>query len=304
MNRILVMLSTYNGEKYLHEQLDSLLAQTGVDITILIRDDGSTDNTGNILQAYSQQYADKIIVDLADNIGCNGSFFALMKLAAEKYADYDYFAFSDQDDVWLSDKMYASAEALDAVDNGIKLYYCSPQLVDEKLTPIKACPLISRITLEEAFILQPCIGCSMVFSKEVLKKASIIDPAKVNIHDAWVYKVCLALGGEVIYDPTPHILYRQHSSNAIGRTQGFKKKWKRRFKLFFDSECIRSGQAKLLLTTYGLEIPQKEKAVLSIIANYHNSLKKKGEIIFNENYSSHYWLHNLMFKIAIICGKL
>lgn len=304
MKKILVLLSTYNGAKYLSEQLDSLITQKDVDVTILIRDDGSSDHTIELLQSYHKKFPDKIILELADNVGCTGSFFAMMKLAVEKFPDYDYYAFSDQDDVWLPDKMSAAENALDAIDNNIKLYYCSPELVDSKLNTIKSNPLIAKNTLEEAFILQPAIGCSMVFSKELLKKAAIINPADVNIHDAWVYKVCLALGGEIVYDPTPHILYRQHSSNAIGRTQGFKKTWKRRFKLFFDSKCIRSSQAKLLLSTYRLEIPNREKSVLLSISNYHNSLKEKGKIIFKNNFSSKYRLHNLMFKIAILFGKL
>lgn len=304
MSKILVLLSTYNGAKYLCDQIDSIIAQKDADVTILIRDDGSSDHTIELLQSYHKKFHDKIILELADNVGCTGSFFTIMKLAAEKYVDYDYYAFSDQDDVWLPDKMSVAAKALDAVDNNIKLYYCCPELVDSKLNPIKSNPLTAKNTLEEAFILQPAIGCSMVFSKDLLKKAAIVNPADVNIHDAWIFKVCLALGGEIVYDPTPHILYRQHSSNAIGRTQGFRKKWRRRFKLFFDSKCIRSGQAKLLLSTYNLEIPQKEKAVLLKISNYHNSLKDKGKIIFNNSFTSNYRLHNLMFKIAILFGKL
>lgn len=304
MNRVLVLLSTYNGVKYLCEQLDSLLAQTDVDLTVLVRDDGSLDGTTELLKKYHDHYPDKIIIDFADNIGCNGSFFALMKLAAKKYDDYDFYAFSDQDDVWLPDKMYAAAKALNKIDNNISLYYCSPQLVDQHLTPINANPIIAKATLEESFILQPCIGCSMVFSKDLLKKASVIDPMKVNIHDAWVYKLCLSLGGEIVFDTTPHILYRQHSSNAIGRTQGFKKKWARRLNFFVNSNRIRSSIAQLILNTYQTEIPQRQKEVLSSIANYYRSFRSKLKIIFNGNYSTNYRLHNLMFKIAILFGKI
>lgn len=304
MKRILVLLSTFNGAKFLCDQLDSLFAQENVDLTILVRDDGSTDGTNELLMKYYKLFPDKIIVRRAHNIGCTGSFFTLMKTAAKEYPDFDYYAFSDQDDVWLPDKLEAAAHSLDTIKNPIKLYYCCPQLVNQKLAKIQAAPLLAKNTLEEAFILQPAIGSSMMFSKELLKKTSIVDPVKVNIHDAWIYKVCLALGGMVVYDPIPHILYRQHSSNVTGRTQGLKKKWKRRFKLFFDSTRIRSRQAKLILNTYQSEIPEREKAVLTVLSNYHKSLNKKVKIIFNKNYSSYYRLHNLMFKVAILFGKL
>lgn len=304
MSKILVLLSTYNGEKYICEQLDSLIEQTGVDVTILVRDDGSSDNTPDYLIKYQSKFPDKIIVDLAENRGCTASFMALMKLAVEKYGDYDYYAFSDQDDVWLPDKLQTAASALNKVKNHFKLYYCSPQLVDSHLNPIESAPLISKRTLEEAFILQPCIGCSMVFSKELLKEAAIIDPSKIDIHDAWTYKVALALGGDIIFDSTPHILYRQHSSNVIGRSQGFRRKWERRLKNFFSTYRFRSGQAQLILTTYAGKIPESKRKILSTIGNYHNSSLQKLKIIFSGKYSSNYRIYNIMFNTAILFGKI
>lgn len=305
MNKVLILLSTYNGENYLTEQLESLIAQTGIDITILIRDDGSTDNTCELLKEYAEKYPNKIIVDFAKNIGCTGSFFTLMKMAVEEYSKYDYYAFSDQDDVWMPDKLNAACKALDSNKNPIRLYYCNPQLVDSQLKKLNILlPHEARGTLQESIILQPCIGCSMVFSKDLLRKASIIDPKKVDIHDAWTYKVCLSLGGSIIFDPTPHILYRQHSSNVIGGSQGFKLKWERRLKKFFSSYRFRSGQAKLLLDTYGDEIPAKEKSILTTISNYHDSYSEKIKIILNKDYSCQYLIHNIMFRIAILFGKI
>lgn len=304
MSKILVLLSSYNGEKYLGEQLDSLVSQTGVHITILVRDDGSTDGTRELLEKYQEKFPGKIIVDLADNVGCTGSFFALMKLAAEKYGDFDYYAFSDQDDVWLPDKLKVAASALDSIENHIKLYYCNPQLVDSNLKPLHSTPLIAKRSLEEAFILQPCIGCSMVFSKDLLNKASMINPNKTDIHDTWTYRVCLSLGGEIVFDHNALILYRQHSSNVIGRSQGFKTKWQRRLKKFFSTYRFRSGQAQLLLDTYDEEIPDREREILSTISNYHDCFGQKLKIIFDKNYSSNYRTHNLMFKIAILFGKI
>lgn len=304
MKRVLVLLSTYNGEKYLSEQLDSIITQESVDLTVLVRDDGSTDNTPQILDNYQNKFPDKIIVEFSSNIGCTASFLSLMKLAARKYRDYDYYAFADQDDVWLPDKLKAAAMSLDSIENNIKLYYCIPKLVNQDLIPLKSVNIQARHTLGETMILQPCIGCSMVFSKDLLTKASIIDPLKVDIHDAWTYRVCLALGGKIICDTTHHILYRQHLSNVIGGSQGFLKKWKRRFKRYFRNNRIRSSQARLILNTYRHDIPQKELSVLTTVSNYHDSLKKKMDIILDKNFSSNQPFHNLMFKTAILFGKI
>lgn len=304
MEKILLMLSTFNGEKYLSEQLDSILVQNGVDITILIRDDGSTDHTVSILQKYKRKFPDKIIVNLADNIGCSGSFLALMKLAANEYRDFDYYAFSDQDDIWMPDKLEVATTALDTSDDNIKLYYCRPLLVNHDLTPLKSMPKIAKGTLKESFIIQPCIGCSMVFSKELLEKAAMGNPDRIPIHDAWVYKVCLALGGKLISDPTPHILYRQHSSNTVGGVQGFRKKWKRRLAAFIDPNRKRSQQAQLLLHYYLPYLPENEKSILTDISRYRQSFKTKIKIISDKDYSSSHRLHNLMFRVAVLFGKI
>lgn len=303
-NKVLILLSTYNGEKYLSEQLDSLMAQSDVDIKVLVRDDGSTDITPHILSEYQKKFPDKFILNLSDNIGCIGSFFALMKLAAEEYRDFDYYAFSDQDDVWRADKLKVAVRALSLQENPIKLYYCDPQLVDSTLVPIESTPIRAKGTLKEAIILQPCIGCSMVVSKELLEKASIIDAKNADVHDTWTYRVCLSLGGVIVHDPSPYILYRQHASNVIGRRQGFMRKWERRLSKFFSTYRFRSRQARLLLNSYGSEIPDREKSILLDISTYHDSLKKKMAIIFDKNFSSYYRIHNLMFKIAVLFGKI
>ena len=103
-NKVLILVSTYNGEKYLPEQLDSLYAQEGVDIHILVRDDGSKDNTIGILKNYQGSKGKMTIIE-GENIGAGQSFLALINEATTNYPDYDYYAFCDQDDVWYGNKV-------------------------------------------------------------------------------------------------------------------------------------------------------------------------------------------------------
>ena len=98
MEKVIVLMSTYNGEKYIKQQVDSILNQENVSVELVVRDDGSNDNTISILKEYEK--AGKLIWYTGDNKGAAYSFFDLMEYAKNRYDDYCYFALSDQDDIW------------------------------------------------------------------------------------------------------------------------------------------------------------------------------------------------------------
>ena len=134
MKKVLVLLSTYNGEKYLREQLDSVLSQEGVDVSLLIRDDGSKDGTINILKEYSA----KLNVDYYEgaNRGPSESFHDLLLHAQ----GYDYYAFCDQDDDWHKDKLRTAVERLEQMNQEAPiLYCCNLNVVDENLKYCRIC---------------------------------------------------------------------------------------------------------------------------------------------------------------------
>lgn len=303
-DKVLVLLSTYNGEKYIETQLNSILRQENVEVTLLIRDDKSKDGTLGILESYAAKYPGKVNVVSGENLGCTGSFISLMKMAAKAYPNFKYYAFADQDDVWMPEKLYAGVSALDRITNPIRLYYCHPKLVDDNLCPLPQHPINALNTLEEAFILQPCIGCSMIFSPSVLQQAAQVDYKKIVIHDAWTYKVALVLGGTIIQDKTPHILYRQHSSNTIGGSQSIKNKLHRRINKFIGSRRIKSEQARLLRETYADIIPEHNLNILHILSTYRNDIGKKIKLLFSNRFKSCKPGHNLMFKFAILFNKI
>ena len=115
MTTVQVLLSSYNGEKYIREQLDSILAQEGVNIQLLIRDDGSTDGTNSILTEYEQR-CDNISVIYGINVGVIQSFFLLL----EQAGSYPYIALADQDDVWLKQKLKRAIEKIKKEENNIR----------------------------------------------------------------------------------------------------------------------------------------------------------------------------------------
>ena len=128
MKKVQVLLSTYNGEKYLKEQLDSIIAQKGVDVHILARDDGSKDDTIKILEGY-----ENIDIIKGSNIGVCKSFFELIN----KSGEYDYYSFADQDDVWDCDKLVIAINKLEKCNSKPAVYASNTRLVDANLTFLK-----------------------------------------------------------------------------------------------------------------------------------------------------------------------
>lgn len=215
MTKIAVLISTYNGEKYLEPQLDSILSQKGnFKLDLYIRDDGSKDRTTHIIKEYQKHYPN-ISLNEAKNVGCNASFFELLK----NTSGYDYYAFSDQDDVWLNDKLASAITMLKKEPDDRPLLYAScSQLVDNNmkelgLTQQKTCD----ITLYNTIIQNILPGHTQVMN-EKMRKAIIksdIDASKIYYYDSWITNVA-AVEGKIIFDNKPHTFYRQHANNEIG----------------------------------------------------------------------------------------
>ena len=211
MEEILVLMATYNGEKFLKYQIDSILAQEKVKVSILVRDDGSTDNTTLILESYQKN--GKLRWYQGNHLNVQNGFYELMQQAGK--SNFQYFAFSDQDDVWDKDKLYIGISNIKNIDKSA-LYYCGQKLVDENLNLIGNHELNKERSLETRFILSDFAGCTGVFNKQLLDEVLLYKPTYMLMHDTWILKVCLCIGGSVIVDPKTHMMYRQHGGNSVG----------------------------------------------------------------------------------------
>lgn len=211
--KIQILLSAYNGESYLREQMDSLLKQTWPDLEILVRDDGSTDQTSVILQEYERQYAN-VKVFSEENIGLVDSFFRLLD-----WSDADYIAFCDQDDVWMEQKVERAVAALERVQ-GPAMYCGNKMLVDAQLREIGSSDQGGiRPGFGNALIENIATGCTMLLNRELTEKIKGHIPRKAILHDWWCYLVA-SYYGTVVYDSTPYIYYRQHGNNQVGGSAG------------------------------------------------------------------------------------
>ena len=218
--KVQILLSTYNGEKYLLEQLNSLLQQSYSNIHILIRDDGSSDNTVNILKNYQKIFPQKIKLVLEKNIGVVNSFFKLIEISEN---NYDFYFFCDQDDFWEKDKIKEAVKKIKEIkeEKDKCIGYCSNlKIVDADLRFIRfAYSKALKPSLLNSFLENVITGCSYACNKNLFLKIKesikVINNKKVLMHDYYFY-ILNCLYGELIYDEKSYILYRQHSNNVCG----------------------------------------------------------------------------------------
>jgi glycosyltransferase involved in cell wall biosynthesis len=212
MSQVQILLSTYNGERYLEPQLRSLFEQDHPELKVLARDDGSTDRSWDILQSHTRQ--GWLTAVRGENWGVVRSYFWLLS-----HADpgAEYVAFADQDDVWLADKVSRALRRLRPLAPDRPAMYCSRlAVVDDNLIPIGRSPLPRRgPSFENALVQNIATGCTVVLNRPARDLLLRELPRNVPMHDWWAYLVVSAFG-EVLYDPEPRILYRQHAGNVVG----------------------------------------------------------------------------------------
>ncbi|MCM1107552.1 MAG: glycosyltransferase family 2 protein [Clostridium sp.] len=270
---VTVLMSTYNGACYLQEQLSSIYEQTGVDCSVLVRDDGSTDVTLSILEA--EQALGRLTWYSGSNVGPAFSFWDLLRTASGS----EYYAFSDQDDVWHKDKLAVAVEALKACGDRPALYFCQTQLADEHLNPLENVSIHPLLTLGEALVYQFVGGSTMVFNEALRRKLIQYTPRYMRMHDIWVYDVALAVDGFVYFDPTPHVLYRQHGGNAVGQLNSTRFRWKNRWNRICRNEHIRLRTAEELLRGYASEMRPENRELVTKVVEYRKSCGVKWSLL-------------------------
>jgi glycosyltransferase involved in cell wall biosynthesis len=220
--KIAILMGTLNGARFLPEQLASFARQTHANWQLHVSDDGSTDDTLNILSNFqSQRPNNRVSICKGPGRGFVQNF---LSLTCKPDIDADYYAFSDQDDVWEADKLTRAARWLEAQPKDIPALYCSrTRLIDECGNTIGLSPLFKRKPSFKNALVQCIAGANtMVFNqaaRELIMKPGYETP--VVSQDWWVYLLVTGCGGEVFYDPVPSIGYRQHSENLVGSNMGW-----------------------------------------------------------------------------------
>lgn len=274
--KLLVLLSAYNGERYLREQLESLLSQTREGVEILVRDDGSSDGTRAILDEYASRGALRWVG--GENLGCARSFWKLLRESGEA----DYYAFCDQDDVWDADKLEIAIRAIEA-ERGPALYCSDVRVYDEELRLISKHMQPPTVPcLRHALIKNIAPGCTFVFNraaKELLCRYDA-DALGIEIHDWTAYQIVAALG-RVVFDAEGHMAYRQHGGNAIGAVTDKRRAFLEKIGKFWNGERMnsRSRMAQRLEKVCGAQINPEDAALTSCLAHYREDAKRKRQLL-------------------------
>jgi len=219
---ISILLASYNGEKYIAEQIDSLLEQTEQNFKLYICDDKSTDNTYNIIEDYARRYPDKIFVSQNEkNLG--GAKFNFIKMMTE-HKD-DYVMLCDQDDVWLPDKIEKSLQKIKEMESRHSrekplLAHTNLCIVDENLKIIshsyweKVNAKVEEKKFNKVLVQNFAAGCTMIYNK-AFGDLIVKEPDYCIMHDWWLILLASAFG-EIGETDRSTILYRQHDSNVLG----------------------------------------------------------------------------------------
>lgn len=300
MDKVLVLMSTYNGEKYLREQIDSILQQSGCEVELFIRDDGSTDATCNILNKYKNEnklywYSDD------QNLGAAFSFLSLVKSCS--YCKY--YAFADQDDIWDSDKLVTAISFLKNISTPA-IYYSNALLVDSDANSFEI-PVYKKkqkVSFKSVVCGGNILGCTMVFNDSLANKIKTkLLPKNVIMHDYYLAAVCMSLGGKIIYDPKCHMKYRQHSNNVIGIKTNKISALAERINFLKNGRKITMDlQCKSIVELYD-DIEPDKKLFLTKVEHYKSNIFKRCSLACSLDADFSSFNRNIIIRLSTLLGK-
>ncbi len=222
MSQVHIVLSTYNGEQFLSEQLDSILNGTHQNFTIEVSDDCSTDRTVSIVKQYIEKYPQKISLHVNEkNLGYTMNF-----LEGLKRSQAPYVMFCDQDDIWMPEKIEHTLAHMNKIEknheNEPVLVYSDAMMFDSKsgdemgLFHKNSHLSTEKVDISHLLIENKCIGCTVMLNQRV-RDYLVQLPEGIRVHDWWLALICSSFG-QIGYLDEPTLYYRQHSKNMIGGT--------------------------------------------------------------------------------------
>ena len=307
--QIIILLSTYNGEKYLKEQLDSLSSQVSNNIKIIARDDNSTDKTLEILKLYNIE-----ILKSQENSGAKKSFSALLEYAI-KNNDSEYFMFCDQDDIWEKDKIEKTLKKMKEMENKYNntplLVHTDLKIVDEELNILNTSFwnhefILPHYNAFNRLLMQNTItGCTMMINRK-LAELSLPISKEAIMHDWWIGLVASRFG-KIGYIEDSTILYRQHSNNTIG-AKGFDylSIFMKFYKIFYKNELylkhlnVNINQAKSFVDTYRDSLDESTIQMLENFSTIESkSFWQKRKILLKHKLLKQGFIRNIGLMVKI-----
>lgn len=283
---IAICMATYNGEAYVCEQIASILRQTCQNWILFIRDDGSTDQTPEILRQYALKYNDRIVL-IEDPALSGGSaqqnFASILKWVTQRHS-FSYFMFADQDDVWLDTKIEKSLRFMkkNETDNAALLLHTDLSVADQQLSILGDSffdyrSLDPDVTdLRHLLVQNNVTGCTMLWNRALNDLLDLSDP-QIAMHDWWIALTACAFG-KILCLKEPTVLYRQHGKNVVGATRvnspGFILKRLRGYRQVQDKLKLSVAQSGAFLAHYKNLLTQEQTRILQLFSGLysHNKL--------------------------------
>ena len=314
MKQVNIIMSVYNGEAYLADQLDSIVSQTYKNINVYIRDDGSKDRTIEIVKEYCDRDFDGIrfylIEDKYGNLNTWRSFFCCLMASGEA----DYYAYCDQDDEWEPQKVERAVKILEQQPADKSFLYASGyDVCDLELNKIgvgRRPEKLSDMNVGRAFFNYGAglgQGFTLVFNRALKQKAFYPGKMEIRGHDVWLWAVVAGLGGGYYYDDYCSAKYRRYPGTVTPTGKGGFQLWKWRFKKFLDRELFQ--RVSLAVQTYAElfseQVKSKEdKTFLQLFGNPQNAGKKRLKKAFYPYRLKPKVLEELALRFAFLCGRV
>jgi glycosyltransferase involved in cell wall biosynthesis len=292
-----VLLATYNGGFFLEEQLDSIYKQSYQCLSLLARDDGSFDNTLSILQR-EQRKGMLSLMSSNENLGPANNFLTLLK---HSDPNARYFSFSDQDDIWKTDKIERAIKKLESIEEELPVIYCSTvEYANNSGQLIRKSNRPNKLTFGNALVENIITGCTIVMNRSARNLIIKHIPEKCIMHDAWCYLV-LSCFGRVIYDEVPGLRYRQHDSNVLGVSTTQLGLFKNRIRRLFEKRGLSyHEQAESFLEIFSCQVPEDKYKLLK---RFVSSKYQRLVLIFDKEIIRQSKFDTFLLKLLIFFNK-
>lgn len=298
--KVAILMSTYNGEKYLKEQIDSLISQTYENIEIYIRDDGSKDNTVKIVKEYKEKYKNITLIE-GKNLGFINSFFELLKICN----DADYYAYCDQDDVWMEDKIQRAVEFLEKTNkNKPALYFSNSDYYDGDMNYLATAEKNKVYNFRNSLVECVTQGMTMVVNNCTRKLIIQNKPENCLYHDWWTYMICSGFG-EIIYDDKSLVKYRRHNKSVTVEGKNPLQLLAFRIKKFIVGDSLKKikEQWKEYEKFYYNELDEENKKLLKLFTHKYNFLIALRKTFYPKRFRRKI-IDEISVRILFLIGKL
>lgn len=300
--RVAVLLSTYNGGRYLAAFLEGIARQTFKNFELIIRDDGSTDNTVDVLRSFEHLISIRWMTP-GDNLGAARSF---MQLLSECGGQYDFYLFADQDDFWYPEKLALAVSALTPIARFPALYFSRLEVVTESLTHIRHSSVPRLATFDNVLVENVATGCTIAMNSAARAVILKSKPVEIIMHDWWCHLVISAFG-KIIYDETPTLKYRQHGANVVGVSMGLLDGVARRVQRFTERQATGvfgvSAQAAEFLRCFRHELSAEQvKAIEDLLRGKH-SLRHRFPLVWTRRFQRQRLMDTFILRVLFLLGR-